>query len=135
MNWDYITGFFDADGSVTASSTNLGKNRTLQVSFHNNEREILESIQQFILDDLGVKGHITTKLKTKENHNTSYDLKYSYRNALLVANKIISIHPKKKYRIYIYNLIQAKTKRNGKYLEQELLERHQLIERFFKTER
>lgn len=132
MNWNYITGFFDADGSVTAVSNNKGKNKTLQVSFHNNELNILEEIRNFIIKDIDVIGSISLKKAKKETHQDSYDLKYSYRNALKVANKLNTIHLKKNHRIKIYNLIQEKTKRNGKYSESELKEREFLLEDFFK---
>jgi intein/homing endonuclease len=132
MNWDYITGFFDADGSITAVSHGKGKNKSIQVSFHNNEMSILEEIKQFILKDINIIGTISKKISKNENHQDAYDLKYSFRNGLAVANKLISIHPKKLHRIKIYNLIQEKTKRNGKYTEQELLEREELVIQFFK---
>ena len=131
MDWNYITGFFDADGSITLTCPNKGKNKTLQLSFHNNELEILKSIQKFILDDLGIKGFISKKLPKKDNHNIAYDLKYNYISALKVANKISSLHPKKSHRIKIYNLIQTKIKRNGKYSNEEILEREILEKKFF----
>lgn len=133
MNWEYISGFFDADGSITLSAQSVNKNKTIQISFHNNEREILESIQDFIFEELNVKGHISLKKARQETHQDSYDLKYVYRNALEVANRLTILHPKKAHRLRVYNLIQEKTKRNGKYTEQELLERRELEENFFQT--
>ena len=130
MNWEYISGFFDADGSISISKPTNNKNKTIQISFHNNERDILESIQSFILIDLNVKGHISLKRARHENHKDSYDLKYVYLNGLKVANKLLSIHPRKKRKIELYNLIQEKTKRNGKYSEQEIRERRTLEEQF-----
>lgn len=131
MNWNYITGFFDADGSITACSAHKGKNKTIQVSFHNNELTILEEIRDFIFEDLGIKGSISRKPARKESHQDSYDLKYLYQKGLSVANKIATIHPKKKHRIKIYNLIQEKTKRNGKYTLVEHEEREKLLILFF----
>ena len=133
MNWEYISGFFDADGCITLTSTHSGKNKTIQVSFHNNELEILQQIQDFIFSELNVKGHISLKKAKKENHNDSYDLKYVYQNGLKVANMLNSKHPKKKRKIEIYNLIQNITKRNGKYSEQEILERNNLEILFFQN--
>lgn len=132
MNWDYITGFFDADGSITACVMHKGGNRTIQVSFSNNEIDILNQIKDFIEKDIGIKGHISKKKTYSLNHNTPYELSYRYLNGLKVANKMLSIHPKKLHRIKIYNLIQANTKRNGKYTEIELLKRNNLINEFFK---
>lgn len=131
MNWEYISGFFDADGCISLTSTHRGKNKTIQLSFHNNEKDIIDSIQAFILDELGVKGHISLKKARQETHKDSYDLKYVYVNALKVANNLVSKHPKKKRKIELYNLIQEKTKRNGKYTEQEIQERKILEEQFF----
>lgn len=132
MNWEYISGFFDADGSVTATSPQKGKNKTIQISFHNTELSILEEIRSFILEELEIKGTISVKKTSNPNWNTSYDLKYLYQNGLKVANKMNSFHPKKKHRIKIYNLIQKKTKRNGKYSENEKQERLNLLDEFFK---
>jgi len=131
MNWKYITGFFDADGSVTAVKHTKGTNKSLQLSFHNNEINILEEIRDFIYKDIGIIGNISLKKAKKENHQDAYDLKYAYRNALAVANKLTSIHPKKVHRIKIYNLIQKATKANGKYTEEEKLQRENLILEFF----
>lgn len=132
MNWKYITGFFDADGSVTAVKVHSTNNRTLQVSFHNCELEILEKIQEFILKDINIKGSISCKKSKKKEHSDAYDLKYVYQNALKVANKLETIHPKKLHRIKVYNEVQLHTKRNGKYTAQEKLKRESLIEDFFK---
>ena len=134
MNWEYISGFFDADGCITLTAKSSGKNKTIQISFHNNELEILQEIQSFILQELNVKGHISLKKARKEQHKDSYDLKYVYQNGLKVANMLNLKHPKKKRKIEIYNLIQRKTKRNGKYNEQELLERNNLEKAFFQIQ-
>ena len=48
MNWEYISGFFDADGCITISKPTKNKNKTIQISFHNNEIEILENIKKSI---------------------------------------------------------------------------------------
>jgi hypothetical protein len=131
MTWDYISGFFDADGSVTVVSNGKGKNKTLQVSFHNNEINILEEIQSFIYEQLNIKGVISLKKSKNIKHQDAYDLKYCFRNALLVANMLKSLHNKKIHRIKIYNIIQLKTNRNGKYTIEEIKEREELVEKFF----
>lgn len=132
MNWNYISGFFDADGSISAISAGKGENKTLQVSFHNNELNILESIQKFIFDELGFNGTIVLKKSKNINHQDAYDLKYKYRQAIEVANKMSLLHIKKVHRIKIYNLIQEKTNRNGKYTLEQKTERDNLLELFTK---
>lgn len=132
MNWTYITGFFDADGSVTLCATNKGKGKTLKVSFHNNEVSILKEIQTYIYDELNIKGSLVLKRARKSTHQDSYDLTYSYNKALQVANKLQSLHPKKAHRIKVYNEIQLIIPRNGKYTEETLTKRQLLEEEFFK---
>lgn len=132
MNWDYVSGFFDADGSVTLVNLSNSKNKTIQLSFHNNELSILNSIKTFIDSEIGCNGVISTKKPRKINHSVSFDLKYSYSSALDVANRISTIHPKKKHRIEIYQKIQEVTPRNGKYTDDLRKRRSELEELFWK---
>jgi len=132
MNWTYITGFFDADGSITLVTPNKGKKKTLQLSFHNNEINILNSIREFIENETTYKGSISVKKAKKIAHNDSYDLKYSYRAALTIASKLKPLHHKKVHRIAIYKQIQAVTPRNGKYTEKNRAKRSILEEKFWK---
>jgi hypothetical protein len=129
MNWNYITGFFDADGSVCLATPSVGY-KYLQVSFHNNELNILEDIKTFIDTELDCKGSIVSKKKRSENHNISYDLKYSYRKALQIGNKMDSIHPKKVHRFKVYNELQAVIPRSGTYTEEIKKKREELEKKF-----
>ena len=131
MNWDYISGFFDADGSITAITNNKGCNKTIQMSFHNTELDIINSIRAFIKTELGFNGSVSKKKAKKENHKISYELKYCYKQGWQVANKMTLVHPRKKHRVSIYNKIQALTRRSGKYTESEIQERETLIKTFF----
>jgi hypothetical protein len=132
MNWNYISGFFDADGSISLSAINKGKNKTAVLSFHNNERCILEEIQNFILLETNVKGFITHKKPKKENHSDSYSLNYSYlKKVIEVSKHIKSFHPKKIHRLKTIMLLKEKTKRNGKYTDDELNERLSIEENFW----
>lgn len=132
MNWNYITGFFDADGSVSLITPNVGKRKTLQLSFHNNELVILHAIQAFILQETGYKGSISRKKARKENHQDSYDLKYAYKAALTIGENMNSIHPKKAHRFKVYRQIQDITPRNGWYTEELSDIRFKLEEEFWK---
>ncbi len=132
MNWEYISGFFDADGSVTLSTLNKGKNKTAVLSFHNNEKVILEKIKDFIYEETGVKGFITHKKPKKENHSDSYSLNYSYLSKVVEVSKYIkSFHPKKIHRLKTILMLKEKTKRNGKYTDDELNERLKVEESFW----
>jgi len=131
MNWSYISGFFDADGSVTIVINQRNENKTIQMSFHNCEKEILEKIQKFIYKDIGANGSISLKKTNNDNHSDAYDLRYYYKQALSVANKLTVYHPKKKHRINIYRQIQECTTRNGKYTEEQIAKRLSLEKLFF----
>lgn len=131
MNWQYISGFFDADGSVSLATPSRG-HKHLKVCFHNNELSIINSIKEFIDSELGCSGYIRCKKSKKETHQDSYDLSYCYRFAVEICNKLNSLHPKKSHRIAIYNEIQEIIPRNGHYTEKLLSKRLELEEKFWK---
>tara|TARA_R110001592_G_scaffold31018_4_gene110035 strand:+ start:2417 stop:2830 length:414 start_codon:yes stop_codon:yes gene_type:complete len=132
MNWNYISGFFDADGSITLVNPGNSKYKTVYLSFHNNELVILESIQTFIDKETGVKGVIVEKKAKSENHNIAYDLKYDFLpKVITIANHLKIKHPKKKHRIKVVQELALIIPRNGKYSEELLLKRKELEELFF----
>lgn len=129
MNWNYISGFFDADGSITFVKKCKNGMKTPQLSFSNNEKDILVEIQEFIQRELNVKGFIC-----KKTHNKfiNYELKYTHLPKVLsITQYINSLHPKKSFRI---NLIRTKLiniiPRNGKYND-ELLSKYNDFEKQF----
>lgn len=133
MNWEYITGFFDADGSITLAVISKGRRRSPQLSFHNNELDILISIQSFIEKELKVVGHISTKRKDKEHHAQAYDLKYTnFPKCIEIINNLKSIHPKKAKRFEVIKKLYPLTPRNGKYTDDMSEQRRILEEEFFK---
>ena len=133
MDWNYITGFFDADGSVTLTVRSKGRQRSPQISFHNNELSILVDIQSFIFRTLNIKGHISKKKKVKECHGQAYDLKYyDFNKCIKIIDNIKSIHEKKIKRFNIIREINNLTPRNGKYNDTILEKRNQLEIEFFK---
>ena len=132
MNWNYISGFFDADGYISMLKPNKNKNKTLYVGFTNVELDILNEIKSFIEFELGVKGTITKKTSNNENHSDSFELKYVYNNALKVIDNIDTHHPKKKHRKNIIIEQYSKlTPRNGKYTEEMKEKREKMVESFF----
>ena len=132
MNWEYITGFFDADGSVSLVRKAVGRNKSPQISFHNNEIDILIAMQAFIFKELSIKGFISTKKKAKEHHGQQYDLKYTdFAKCIALVNKIATIHPKKMKRFELIKKLHSFTPRNGKYTEDILYQRSILEDEFF----
>lgn len=132
MDWNYITGFFDADGSVTLATRSKGRQKSPQISFHNNDLTILIGIQSFIFATLNIKGHISKKKKVKDHHGQSYDLKYwDFNKCIKIIENIKSIHEKKTKRFSLIKEIKKLTPRNGKYTENILSKRKQLEVKFF----
>lgn len=135
MNWNYISGFFDADGYITLVKDRKGKPRTVIVGFTNTKLEILKAIQLFIFTKTGTKGFISKKTSKKEGQSDGYDLKYTqFVKALNVLSHMrSSIHPKKQRRYKILKEIYKLTPRNGKYTQKMIDDRTKLEEQFLKT--
>lgn len=134
MNINYISGFFDADGSITLTCKSKNEFKSPQISFHNTEISILQEIQNYLFLNYNIKGYISTKKPIKENHSIAYDLKYTGNNSKILSKLLISIHPKKRHRLNCinkyYNIV---TKRNGKYNIKELSKKLAFERLFFCT--
>lgn len=131
MTWDYISGFFDADGSITISKDGANEEPHITISFSNNERTILEKMKAFIWDETSVKGFIIQKKSRKANHADNYELCYSSTpKALFLSEYIQSNHPKKAARLLLIPQIKELTPRNGKYSKEVLSKRRVLIQHF-----
>lgn len=133
MTEEYISGFFDADGSISmgkSSKTDLF--RTIKIDFTNTQLSILLEIQKYLLDKYNIPASISTKPARSKNHQTSYTLSVSsnqrcYRLCQILESK----HPKKLHRINtILKYHNVVTKRNGKYTEREI-QRKLAYERLF----
>lgn len=133
MNIDYISGFFDADGSITMSrAKSSDKFRTLKIDFTNTKLEILLEIQKFFYDNYGINLSISTKPAKKSTHSVSYSLSASSNiNCYKLCELLKSYHPIKKHRInVVLKYHKQVTVRNGKYNEKQ--ERRRLAyERLF----
>jgi hypothetical protein len=131
MNWEYISGFFDADGHITLTAPK-GKEKTTHVGFTNIDLNLLESIKYFIFSEIGVKGVISKRTSKKEHHSDCYNLVYRYDLALKVASKINSHHYKKKEKIkLVLEKYKSVTPRNGKYTEDMKKMRENFVNEFF----
>lgn len=135
MTWDYISGFFDADGYVTFTRVQSDQQKSPCIGFTNNELNILTEIKAFIYTELGINGFICGKKAPNKSSNINYDLKYTHlTKILLLAGKIQSVHNKKIHRLkLIQDRCQEITPRNGKY-NADLLEKRASFEAdFFKV--
>lgn len=131
MNWSYISGFFDADGSIMLMSQSKNAHKAIVITFHNNDLTLLKQINSFIFKELGVKGAFKTKPPKKETHSTAYDLRYVYDAALLICAKLSPIQKYKRHKIATaLKYYKRVTIKNGKYNEKQLLSK-KAFERLF----
>ncbi|MBQ7430691.1 MAG: LAGLIDADG family homing endonuclease [Butyrivibrio sp.] len=126
INDSYISGFFDADGSITMSKSGHNDSyRTLKIDFTNTQLETLKDIQKYLQDTYGLKLFLVTKPSTKEQWSESYTLTTSANRVCYKLCEIIkSHHPKKIHRINtVLKYHNVVVKRNGKYNEREKMRR------------
>ena len=79
MDWSYIAGFFDGEGSVSMRVTKRG-DMTRNLVWHNTHRESLEAMQAF----MGI-GTIYTRTPTGLGKKTQFALQISNKAGLLQA--------------------------------------------------
>lgn len=121
MDFTYISGFFDADGSISLLSIHKNEHKSIQASFCNNELSILEAIRDYLQDKVQIKGVISRKKARKKSHSDNYELKYTRDSALTLLKHLTSHHPKKRHRIIVALKYYKKvTNRNGKYNSRSL---------------
>jgi len=118
MTLDYISGFFDADGSITMSKNSKNDRfRSIKIDFTNTKLNILIDIQKFLLNNYNLKLSLSTKPSKQLNHSIGYTLSLnSNQKCLKLCELLNSIHPMKKHRINTvlkyHNIVTSK---NGKY--------------------
>ena len=104
MNWHYISGFVDADGSITLIKQ---KGRYYpRIGFHNTCLEILVQIEKFIKLKLNINGTLTHYLPRTDEGEVQYTLTYSsYKSVLPILARLTLKHPKKMYRVRIIDKV------------------------------
>ena len=132
VTFEYISGFFDADGSITmVRHSKSSKLKQIKIDFTNVERHILLEIQACLLE-VGIKSHMAKKPARKQTHRESYSLTVnSNQHCISLCRLLTSRHPVKKHRITtILKYHDAVTVRNGKYTSKQL-DRRLAYERLF----
>lgn len=79
MNYDYIAGFFDAEGSIHIFN-NAGRSKYLGVSITNTNKKVLEKIHSFIGLGYIVKSKRNAE-SIKQDYKVCYKLRLSTRDA------------------------------------------------------
>ena len=132
MSRGYVSGFFDADGSISMPRQRKdSKYRTLKIDFTNCDKGTLQAIKQFF-DERGISSYLICKPARKPTHSDGYSLTISSPRHVIEACRLIeSKHEKKAHRIgTVLKYHLAVTKRNGKYTEKEH-RRRKAYERLF----
>jgi hypothetical protein len=122
MTLQYISGFFDADGSITmCKNSKQDAYKAIKIDFTNTYVTILEQIQKYLLDEHGIKTHMSKKPSKKENHNIGYSLSCNSNQACLKLCRLLdSHHPKKLHRINtVLKYHNVVTMSNGKYTDKQ----------------
>lgn len=135
MNMQYISGFFDADGSITMSRNKSNSMfKSLKIDFTNVELSLLLEIKQF-LQDRNINLSISTKPAIRETHSVSYALSSSANQTVIKLCRLLeSHHPKKLHRINtVLKYHNEVTKRNGKYNDKERQRKLAYERLFFST--
>lgn len=135
MNINYISGFFDADGSILMSKNHKkDKFKSLFIDFTNTEKDILIQIQKFLYE-LNIKSYLTSKKTYKENHNIGYCLSVpGNQNCIKLCKILESKHPKKLHRINtILKYHDIVTIKNGKYTEKQIMKKLAYERLFFSS--
>lgn len=136
MNIHYISGFFDADGSITmAKDSSSAIFRTIKIDFTNTKRSILLEIQQFLREEYEINSYIVTKPSKNENWTESYSLTInSNQTCYKLCQLLDSHHPIKRHRINtVLKYHNSVTKRNGKYTDKERMRKLAYERLFFST--
>ena len=122
MNLQYISGFFDADGSISMGYGKKGdKFKSIKIDFTNVYLNLLIEIQDYLKDNHDISACICTKPARKDTHRISYSLSVGSNQKCLELCKLLSSHhPTKLHRINTIITYHNKvTRRNGKYSEKE----------------
>jgi len=122
----YFAGIIDGEGTITLSKD--GEFRYPVISFCNNDKSIIDYIQQFC------HGTITCKKSTNANWKDNYVWHLERRRAIEVINEILPyMHEQRKIAraMSIITEYVKLTPRNGKYTNEMRILKHKWEDEFF----
>lgn len=136
MNLQYISGFFDADGSITlCKQTSTDKYKSIKLDFTNTYPTILYEIKSYLWENYQIPTYISIKPSKKVNHAIGYALSTnSSQSSLKLCRILLSHHPKKRHRINtVLKYHDLVTQRNGKYNNKQIMRKLAYERLFFST--
>jgi len=88
INWDWLSGFWEAEGWFSRGVAGSDRKKIPTIGLSQNDLGIIERIQQFLVEELGVTCHVYPD-KSKKSGNVNYVLTINYRkNVFPVMEKI-----------------------------------------------
>ena len=123
----YIAGIVDGEGTITLSRLHRNEQRRIVVSISNNERDLLEYVQQTV-----GAGRISNKRTYRAAHAPSFHYQISSRQALALLEQItpyLRTYKSRRARLALAQYL-AVTPRNGKYTD-DVLKRRIAFEQLF----
>lgn len=124
----YVAGIVDGEGTITLSRLHRNEQRRIVVSVSNNERALLEYIQQVV-----GAGRISNKRTYGEKHAPSFHYQISSRQALDLLRQIapyLRTYKAARARLALDRYLDV-TPRNGKYTPRVLALRKAFERAFF----
>jgi hypothetical protein len=121
LDWAYLAGFIDGEGTITIASD--GRKFHPCVSVANTDYAVLEWCITFVGN-----GGVSSKKKYKDYHKQSYYISWRYDAALNIMSKCLPyLKVKRKQAELILSKWKMYTPRNGKYTEDILIKKSELI--------
>lgn len=104
LSWAYLSGFFDADGSITLKNK---ESFSPSLNFHNTEYDLIYDIKLFIDEKLKLNGTINYNIPKKENHKVNYTLSYYGIKIIPIIKRMKSNHPNKLHRFIVLEKLKS----------------------------
>jgi hypothetical protein len=124
----YAAGLFDGGGSITLTRQRDSRSPSPQVSIASTDYEVVSWFRERF------GGSIVTKQPRQSNHSVSYDWRLTDRRALAfleIIRPYLVIERKIRRIDLLLNDYVACTPRNGRYTDEMLEKKQELIETFF----
>lgn len=117
MNWDYIAGFFDGEGSVTLYKETKNKwGRAVKINIEQKDTKSLKAIKKFLLENgLNKVGLYSRKTRT----TSCIQIQNKFDIALFLENIIPLIIVKRKKSIKCLKFVTSKWYAVGHYSKEE----------------
>ncbi len=128
MNLDYLAGFIDGEGTIGFEKS-PGR-YVPYISISNTNLDVLEKIKNFLQEE-GINSKLDARKQRNERWAVSYVLLIRWQYAVKLASKLKErLVIKRKQAELLADVYPVITPRNGKYTEEMILKKINLINEF-----